>query len=237
MSACAKGYYSGVDMTRTLVTINRNIGSPLLLDLFELISDQTHSYDLPYHYNGQITYTDFDYQLFSQLFPLGDDQGYQHLWHVGQSNSIKDQVSAKVSWLMDHSYYSLTTAVGPETEIHFCRLGANDPNFNLRNEPAFIIRQRGKQQLFATVLEQHGYFNESLEQSEQARGSLLTIEKVHSDQNVDLIRIQDSANETLLVFHWKGEEPDSVHHTQVEGVVYQWQGYIDIQTDLTKKSS
>jgi hypothetical protein len=229
LSAQADGYFPGVDMTRTVITVNRVSGSPIVIDLFELVSEESHSYDLPFHYDGQITHTDFDYEHFAQLSPLGTDNGYQHLWHVGQSQFSENQPSAKISWLMDHSYYSLTTSISDASEIHFCRLGANDPDFNLRSEPALIIREQAKRHLFATVLEQHGYFNESLEQSEQARGTIQSVERIHTDELADVLRIEDSANSDLLILHWKGESPEATHSVLVNGKTYEWQGHLSVQ--------
>ena len=37
-------------------------------------------------------------------------------------------------------FYTLTSATNPADELLFTRLGANDPEFNLRRDPALMIR-------------------------------------------------------------------------------------------------
>ena len=45
-----------------------------------------------------------------------------------------------------------------------CRLGANDPKYNLRPDPSFILRQKNAQNhTFVNVLEPHGSKNYSTE--------------------------------------------------------------------------
>mgnify|MGYP000660104621 CR=1 FL=1 len=44
-------------------------------------------------------------------------------------------------------------------QIFFTRSGADDPNFNLRHEPAMIIRKNGKDELFINVIEVHGKYD------------------------------------------------------------------------------
>ena len=223
MSASAKDYFDGVDMRRTVILLNRDGKSPLMIDLFELDSSIKHQYDLAVHYDGQITHTNFEYQTFSTLQTLGDSNGYQHLWEVGSATSF-EKSTAMVSWLMGDSYYSVTTALTDHSEMVFCRLGANDPDFNLRNEPALIIRDHASQHLFVTVYEQHGYFNESLELSEDARGTIQTVEKIYHNANADVVRIEDIEGNCWTLIHWKGENAEAQHSVFANDETFEWQG-------------
>lgn len=226
ISARAVDYYPGVDMQRTLVLLDRPQGSPLLVDLFELCSEQPHQYDLPVHYEGQITHTNFDYQTPLSLQPLGESAGYQHLWHQASAATPFEEPSAMVSWLMGDSYYSLNTAVNAETELLFARIGANDPAFNLRSEPALIIRQRGSNHLFATVYEQHGYFNESLELSEQARGRVQSVRVLCQSPEVNVVEIVEASLGRCLICYWKGDNPEAEHQLRLGSEQLCWQGAV-----------
>ena len=48
-------------------------------------------------------------------------------------------------------FYTLTSVTDSSDELLFTRLGANDPEFNLRRDAAFMIRRKG--------VERHGLCN------------------------------------------------------------------------------
>ncbi len=84
MSGRISGYYNGVDMQRSIILAELpEFEKPLVIDVYRIEADQEHQYDLPVHYSGQIIRTDFEYDVESTLRPMGEDNGYQHLWNVG----------------------------------------------------------------------------------------------------------------------------------------------------------
>lgn len=86
MSGTISEYYDGVDMQRSVLLAELpEFEKPLVIDVYRILSAEQHQYDLPYHYTGQIIRTDFDYQVESKLKPLGEGNGYQHLWNVGSA--------------------------------------------------------------------------------------------------------------------------------------------------------
>lgn len=113
---------------------------PVLLDIMQIKSEQQNQYDFPYYYFGQIMSANFKYEKSKTLIPLGDKNGYQHLWK--EASGVATQDNSKVSWLNKGTFYSLTAALSTGDEIIFTRLGANDPNFNLRNDPGIIFRKK-----------------------------------------------------------------------------------------------
>lgn len=234
MSAQMEDYYPGVKMQRTVVFLKRSQGSPLLLDLFEINSDSEHQYDLPIHYNGQITHTNFTYDSHEHLTPLGKSNGYQHLWHVASSHTPLPASSAMVSWLMGRSYYTMHTATNEHTQMHFVRTGANDPDFNLRSEPALVVRCSASNHLFATIYEQHGYFDESLELSEQARGTVEAVKVIHQCSQASVVEIIEPSLGHCLFCHWKQNKGSDRHQLTVNNQVIEWQGtYALIQATAT----
>jgi hypothetical protein len=225
ISARLEHYYDGVDLQRTVLMLNLDgIETPVLLDLFKLSSPDEHQYDYPLHYNGQIIRTNFEYVSDSTLSPLGKDQGYQHLWKLGSGRINKNQGAAMVSWLMGSSYYSMVTALPEGGAVIFCRTGANDPQFNLRNEPCLVVRTRGRDQIFATAFETHGYFNEAVEASEQARGDIEQINVLRSDDEVTVVRIIRHSTSPVLVLVSNSDQPHGEHRATVDGDIHRWEG-------------
>lgn len=224
MSGTISDYYTGVDMQRSIILADLpEFEKPLVIDVYRIEADAEHEYDLPVHYSGQIIRTDFDYQVESTLKPLGEDNGYQHLWSVG---SGKVEGSSLVSWLHDSSYYTLVTSAVKGSEVIFARTGANDPDFNLKSEPALILRQSGQDHVFASVLETHGYFNESIEASVGARGLVKAVSMVGHNSIGTVVRIETTSGNT---YHYgisnQAEDAQQAAHTvEFDGKTYEWNG-------------
>ncbi|MEZ9058500.1 heparinase II/III family protein [Vibrio pelagius] len=224
MSGTISEYYTGVDMQRSVILAELpEFEKPLVIDVYRIEADAEHQYDLPVHHSGQIIRTDFDYKVESTLKPLGEDNGYQHLWNVA---SGKVNGSSLVSWLHDSSYYSLVTSANEGSEVVFARTGANDPDFNLKSEPALILRQSGQNHVFASVLETHGYFNESIEASVGARGLVESVSVVGHNSVGTVVRIQTTSGNT---YHYgisnQAEDVQQATHTvEFAGEIYSWEG-------------
>ncbi|KAB0288358.1 alginate lyase family protein [Vibrio fortis] len=224
MSGTISEYYTGVDMQRSVILAELpEFEKPLVIDVYRIEADAEHQYDLPVHHSGQIIRTDFDYNIEKTLKPLGEDNGYQHLWNVA---SGKVNGSSLVSWLHDSSYYSLVTSANEGSEVIFARTGANDPDFNLKSEPALILRQSGQNHVFASVLETHGYFNESIEASVGARGLVESVSVVGHNSVGTVVRIQTTSGNT---YHYgisnQAEDVQQATHTvEFAGETYSWGG-------------
>lgn len=224
ISGRIQGYYDGVDMQRSVLLAElEGFEKPLVIDIYRITSEQEHQYDLPVHYAGQIIRADFSYHAANTLKPMGADNGYQHLWNLG---SGKVQGSSLVSWLHDTTYYSLITSAQNEGEVFFTRTGANDPNFNLKDEPALIIRQSGKDHVFASVLETHGYFNESIEASVGARGLITSIHVVGDNDVGTVIRIETTRHNIyyFAICNLADTQLQGKHTVAFDGVTYTWEG-------------
>ncbi|MDP2590270.1 heparinase II/III family protein [Vibrio splendidus] len=225
MSGTISEYYTGVDMQRSVILADLpEFEKPLVIDVYRIEADAEHQYDLPVHHSGQIIRTDFDYNMEKTLKPLGEDNGYQHLWNVASGKVNED--GSLVSWLHDSSYYSLVTSANAGSEVTFARTGANDPDFNLKSEPAFILRQSGQNHVFASVLETHGYFNESIEASVGARGLVKSVSVVGHNSVGTVVRIQTTSGNT---YHYgisnQAEDTQQATHTvEFAGETYSWQG-------------
>ncbi|MGD1464354.1 heparinase II/III domain-containing protein [Vibrio harveyi] len=224
MSGRISGYYNGVDMQRSIILAELpEFEKPLVIDVYRIEADQEHQYDLPVHYSGQIIRTDFEYDIESTLRPMGEDNGYQHLWNIG---SGQVEGSSLVSWLHDNSYYSLITSATNGGKVFFTRTGANDPDFNLKSEPALILRQSGQNHVFASVLETHGYFNESIEASVGARGLVESVTVVGNNEVGTVIRLQTTTGNAYLfaICNLDEDKQNAAHRVEFDGVAYTWEG-------------
>jgi oligo-alginate lyase len=130
---------------------------------------------LPYWYQGQITNTPFKIQANTKkLEPLGRDFGYQHIWLNAIGNS--ETGNASVTVLNNQRFYTTTFLTDSSTRVKFVTLGANDPNFNLRNEKAFIVSQpKAKNCLFISLVESHGNTNPIAETTVGYKGKVQSL--------------------------------------------------------------
>lgn len=235
MSAFANDHYPNTDMQRSVFMLNLDeLEAPLLLDLYRIEGEGEHQYDYSHQYDGQIVRTNFDYQSFGELNTLGDDFGYQHLWKVA---SGKVQDTALVSWLQNNTYYtwlgtSSSAKQNGDNEVIFTRTGANDPSFNLRSEPAFILRSKGESTLFASVLETHGYFNEEFEQSVNARGQVKDIRVVGYNAVGSIVEITtEKSLVTVMISNVLGADDQPPHQVELNGKTYSWNGFYSLEVN------
>ncbi|NOH48120.1 alginate lyase family protein [Vibrio rotiferianus] len=235
MSAFANDHYPNTDMQRSVFMLNLDeLEAPLLLDLYRIEGEGEHQYDYSHQYDGQIVRTNFDYQSFGELSTLGDDFGYQHLWKVASGN-VQD--TALVSWLQNNTYYtwlgtSSSAKQNGDNEVIFTRTGANDPSFNLRSEPAFILRSKGESTLFASVLETHGYFNEEFEQSVNARGQVKDIRVVGYNAVGSIVEITtEKSLVTVMVSNVLGADDQTPHQVELNGKTYSWNGFYSLEVN------
>ncbi|EOX4445271.1 heparinase II/III family protein [Vibrio alginolyticus] len=235
MSAFANDHYPNTDMQRSVFMLNLDeFEAPLLLDLYRIEGEGEHQYDYSHQYDGQIVRTNFDYQSFGELSTLGDDFGYQHLWKVA-SGTVQD--TALVSWLQNNTYYtwlgtSSSAKQNGDNEVIFTRTGANDPSFNLRSEPAFILRSKGESTLFASVLETHGYFNEEFEQSVNARGQVKDIRVVGYNAVGSIVEITtEKSLVTVMISNVLGADDQTPHQVELNGKTYGWNGFYSLEVN------
>jgi hypothetical protein len=128
--------------------------------------------------------------------------------------------------LHDNSYYSLITSANSESEVIFARTGANDRDFNLRSEPAFIFRQSGANHVFASVLETHGYFNESIEASVGARGLVESVTVVGTNDVATVVELNTTTGNSynFAICNLDEAQQDATHSVEFEGRTFTWNG-------------
>ena len=70
------------------------------------------------------------------------------------------------------------------------RIGANDPEFNLRREPALILRRKNtKNTLFVSVIESHGSYSPVSESALNSYSSITRIKVVLDTEEYTAVEI------------------------------------------------
>lgn len=229
MSAKDKDAYPGVLMHRTMALVNdKNLYRPVVIDIFKVNSEKEHQYDLPFYYMGHFISANFDYRPFAtERKILGQKNGYQHLWKEAEGNP-KD--GAVITWWNKKRFYSLINSADSSAQILFARIGGSDPNFNLRNEPAIIIRKTAKDYTFASVIEPHGIFDPTLEFTKDSYSTIEKVSIVFDDDNYTIVKIsgKKSIKWTLMISNNNSDENKN-HSVEFAGEKYSWRGPIFIQ--------
>jgi hypothetical protein len=130
-----------------------------------------------------------------------------------------------MTWLDGNRYYTVNTATGGKAEILFGRTGAGDPNFNLVSEPVMIVRRRGSTELFASVIEPHGYFSEPEERSLQARSVITAVRTLATTSEGSVIEVTGASGLKWTIMVANGAPSmTATHRLAAAGRTYQWTG-------------
>ena len=232
VSATEFNAYPGTELRRTMAIVkNERFEKPFLMDILKVRSDKQNMYDLPFYYLGQVLQTSFDYETPPSLRTLGDSDGYQHLHLEAKGKPGSDSI--QFSWLNNFKFYTLTSATTAADQLLFTRLGANDPEFNLRRDPAFMIRRNAVgNTVFATTIEPHGSYSPVSELATDSNGSIAALTVAYDDDDYTAISIKELDGHTSL-FLLSNEDASSSrkHRLKIDGKVFRWSGpysYIDL---------
>lgn len=202
VAAREENAYKDVAFTRYLVYADIPfLEYPLIMDVLKAESLSKHQYDYPIHYNGHMISLSVPYErALSSMTTLGKANGYQHIWTEAKGHGGNGVTS--YTWLTGYRMYTVSTATTPGTEIFICRGGATDPDFNLRNEPMYLVREKNADShIFASCLETHGKYDLQVEQSANLVHSCKGITVLSDDENGITVRYDfiDSHSVTLAV--------------------------------------
>jgi len=229
MSALSKDHYPGVEMQRTMFLItDPELPYPVVVDLYRLVSEKPHTYDYVLHFDGYFVTSNWKLSAHDSIqYPLGTDYGYQHLWSETEGDGDS---TFQFTWVSDQRYYSFITAPQKDARVFFARIGAYDPNFNLRSEPVMIFRVRQKNCLFASVVEPHGYFNEAREISLNARPSFSEVRVVGHNEKGSVVEIfrKNGSGWRLMITNQKAD-PKLTHQLQFGGQTFSWKGNYKVE--------
>ncbi len=227
--------YPGVLLHRTLVMLkDESFANPLIIDLFRVETEEAHQYDLPFWFQGHLLSSNFSYHTATtQLNTLGTDHGYQHIWKEAEAKAEGNQ--AQISWFGQGKFFSLSTYTQSDDSLIFARLGANDPQFNLRHDPVFILRRNTTgSSLFVSILETHGDYNPVEEIPRQPFGSIQEIKPIYHDKAYSIIQFSTFAGESwTLMFSNSDKNENSSHEVRVGKVQFRWKGIYQLSKTKT----
>ena len=216
--------YPGVTIVRTMAMVrDAAFPRPIVIDLVEARSGASHQYDLPFYYNGQLTETNFDLRAHTaSRAPLGNTSGYQYLWEVGKGKAVAGL--SQVTWLLDRKFYTVTASAPENTEVIFAEIGANDPNFNLRREPAFILRAASDDGVaIASVIEQHGEYNPIVEYTVNSHPSVKSVQRIKFGAD-HYIQVLTKDGQTVGLAVAGKVSATAEHSISVDGADLTWTG-------------
>jgi hypothetical protein len=79
------------------------------------------------------------------------------------------------------------------------RTGAGDPNFNLRQDPAFMIRRHNTaNHTFVSIVEPHGLYDISKEVTVGYRSNIVSLKLLADNEMISVVEIVTADNKTLL---------------------------------------
>jgi oligo-alginate lyase len=205
--------YKNASLQRTVYMLQLPGEKKIIVDLFNAATAEESRFDLPFHYNGQLINTSFAYQPFtSSQETLGKSNGYQFLWKEAEA-VVKDTL-VQFTFLNDRTYYSVSSLVEGPASLFFTRTGANDPRFNLRREPAFIIRKNGRNAAFASAVEIHGKFDPILELSTRSYPAVQQIKLLQNDDQYTVAVIIVDGKKLLIAQCNKNVDGQAAHLAQ-----------------------
>lgn len=225
VSAREANAYPGTEMHRTMAVIKRtNFEKPFVLDILKVKSLTENQYDLPFYFLGQVLDTNFEYETPANLSVLGEKNGYQHLYLEGKGSPATDNI--QFSWLNKGRFYTLTSAAHLADELLFTRLGANDPEFNLRRDAALMIRRANtRDTVFASVIEPHGSYSPISESTVNPDSNISRLEVVYDGEAYTAVAIKDLDKQSSVFILSNKDASDSKQHVlKIGNKIYRWMG-------------
>lgn len=189
VSAKELNAYEDIEMQRTMAVVNIDeLENPLIIDLFSVQAPAGTRYDLPLYFLGEFMSSNQEFETNNDLKPMGTNDGYQHLWLEAQSTLEGE--TFRFTWFNQKNFFTMTSAIQNGDKALLTRIGANDPNFNLRRDPGLIQRRTAGNTLFASLYESHGSYNYSTEIPLNLFTSIADIEVLHESSEYAAIRFE-----------------------------------------------
>lgn len=221
------GAYPDVSFVRTMAQIsNKKLAQPIVVDLLSVVAKKAHQLDLPVQYQGQLIDTNFALAgETQQLLPLGKNYGYQHLWVKARAKP--KTALTQITWLNKNGrFYTLSSKTQKDLQVIFTQTGANDPNFNLRTENAFMFRlTKAKQADFVSVMEPHGEYNPRDEFTLSSESQVKAIEHQRlADIDRVYIEFKTGIKLLLLLNNSASYSAGATHKVEFKGKEYSFIG-------------
>lgn len=221
--------YDDVSMHRTMAVVEIDeLENPIIIDLFSVQGPAGSRYDLPLYYLGEFMSSNQKFQVNNNLSPMGEASGYQHLWAEGQTAVEGDDF--RMTWFNNKKFYTITSVAQQGDEILLTRIGANDPNLNLRRDPGLIHRRTGDLTTFASLYEVHGTYDYSSERPLNLFTSVDYLKLLHQSKDYVAIQLKLKNGEIFqFAFSLKDASSTSRHKVSTALGNLNWQGIYDFK--------
>ena len=229
VSAKELNAYQGIAMHRTMAILNiEELEKPLIIDLFSVQAPEGSSYELPIYYMGELMSTSQKIDMNTQLTPMGEKSGYQHLWVEGQAELNEGAFS--MTWFNKKRFYTITSTAEVGDQVLWTRIGANDPNFNLRRDPGIIHHRTGGNTLFASIYEIHGSYHYSTERPLNPFTSISDFKILHQSEKYIALQIKLKTGEQYqFLFSLADDQTSSTHSIQAGNTHLTWTGILNFR--------
>lgn len=218
--------YPGSDMRRALSLVSLpGMDRPLFVDLFS-VSGKAKTIDLPTHYLGQ--FIEISEPLSSQpsLLPMGVGNGYQHIWEEARSENGEGN-TLKFTWLAADRFYTMFRSTERGDSFIHGRLGANDPDFNLRRDPV-LIHRRGplsNRSTFVSIIDAHGTYSPVTELSVGQQSTISDLKLLHDTAEYTVAKIIMRSGDThLLAWAHQAFSDAQGHEVALPHQLLRWTG-------------
>jgi len=225
VSAKETNAYPATEMVRTMAIIkDEDFEKPYVLDIMKVTSAKANQYDFPFYYFGQILQANFEYKTQNVLKPLGTKNGFQHLFLEATAKANND--NSKFSWFNNNQFYTITIATSKNDDILFARIGANDPEFNLRRDPTLILRRKNtKNTIFVSAIETHGSYSPVTESAVNSNSSIKELKMVYDGEDYTAIEITNiKGNAKLFITANTNASKEAKHKLTINDKDYEWSG-------------
>ncbi len=225
ISAKEDNAYPGTAMHRTMAILQNEIfDQPVVLDVFRISSETKNQYDLPYYYFGQLIDTNFYYKTPEELKKLGDKNGYQHLWM--EAKAAAPAGNTRFTWSNNNKFYTLTQNLQQNDSIILARIGATDPEFNLRRDPVFISRKKDtKNAVFVSILEPHGSYNPVTELGTNSFSKVKAVKVILNNDEYTGVEITLVGDQKISFFLSNQDKSNSAkHNVKINEREFSWEG-------------
>ena len=225
ISAKENNAYPNTEMHRTLALIkDEDLNGTLTLDLMRYSGVDNTLLDLPLWFVGHpMNNNENCTKLLDQLKPLGTQNGYQHIWNQSQCKAESNLF--QFNWLGHDRFYTMHCVTDSSDEVIIGMAGANDPNFNLRNDPVLIHRKKGTTTTtYANILEAHGNYNRITEIPDQPYTQILDF--VIEYESSEYIAVSFSTEEFIWDFYIcvANNNANKAHEVNFGNKQHSWQG-------------
>lgn len=216
--------YPGTKLHRTMVMIkDSDYNNPYVLDIMHVTADKANQYDLPLYYSGQIMQTSFEYTKLQIPDVLGISNGYQHLYKEAYAKANSNNIS--LNWMFNDKFYSYTAVTAPNDEIILAKIGANDPEYNLRPEPSLILRKKNtRDAVFASIIESHGTYSVVSEFAINAYSNIKNIEVLFNSEKYTAVKIETNNKSKLFILSNQNPDKNTGHKLTINHKEYTWKG-------------